>query len=555
MFLNTKRNKASNVQPEHKSKKRIFYGNRHTNETEVSFASTSAKKLKNKDDFEITIDAMNGYRIIHFMFVFNILKTLLKCKKCDSDVHFYVRGEQGLGFKIIVDCDCDLTEIDSCPKINNKSFEINRRMVFAMRLIGVGLQGINTFCGLMDLGQGLATNVYYACLENIWTASKAVFDTVILKAASEEKEKNTEAENESLGLTVSGDVTWSKRGYSSLFEVVTLIGKYSDKIVDLIVKSTFCQACNDWQKKNDEEFEAWYGGHKKHCVSNHTGSAGKMDGVIEMFARSETLHEVKYINYIGDTKTFKALLDSKPYGDELPITKEEYFGHVKKRMDFRLRAAKRNNKRLCGNGPGKLTDALINDLSTYYSMAIIHNSDSVDAMKDAIWATFYHKCSTDENPQHDKCPPGESSWCKWKQAEANNVLEYEHPAPLTLQVQEVIRSIYEDLSSDDLLKRYVDGYTQNNECFNSLIWSFAPKHIFCTRKTIEIASFLAACIFNEGFNSVLRIMEAMGIKIGMNASIMATREDNKRRRNADKRALQASSICPSVGDCNKKRAE
>jgi len=41
-----------------------------------------------------------------------------------------------------------------------------------MHLIGVGLQGINTFCDL-DLSQGLATNVYtnvyyiyYACLEN-----------------------------------------------------------------------------------------------------------------------------------------------------------------------------------------------------------------------------------------------------------------------------------------------------------------------------------------------------------------------------------------------------
>ncbi|XP_032688817.1 uncharacterized protein LOC116852487 [Odontomachus brunneus] len=173
----------------------------------------------------------------------------------------------------------------------------------------------------------------------------------------------------------------------------------------------------------------------------------EVDGVVEIFARSETLHKVKYINYIGDgdTKTFKALLDSKPYGDELPITKKECIGHVKKRMDSRLRAAKKNNKGLGDKGPGKLTDASINDLSTYYGLAIVRNSDSVDAMKDAIWATFYHKCSTDENPQHDKCPPDESSWCKWKQAEANNVLlEYKHPAPLTSQVQEVIRSIYED---------------------------------------------------------------------------------------------------------------
>ena len=29
----------------------------------------------------------------------------------------------------------------------------------------------------------------------------------------------------------------------------------------------------------------------------------EVDGVIEMFARSEILHEVKYINYIGDGDT------------------------------------------------------------------------------------------------------------------------------------------------------------------------------------------------------------------------------------------------------------
>ncbi|KYM92295.1 hypothetical protein ALC53_01134, partial [Atta colombica] len=116
---------------------------------------------------------------------------------------------------------------------------------FSEKFLGVGLQGINTFCDLMDLSQRLATNVcyiYYACLESI----------------------------------------------------------------NLIT---------------------WYKEHEKHCVSNHTGSAGKMevDGVIEMFARSEILHEVKYINYIGDGDT--------------------------------------------------------------------------KTVKDVIWATFYYKCSTDENPE------------------------------------------------------------------------------------------------------------------------------------------------------------
>jgi len=59
--------------------------------------------------------------------------------------------------------------------------------------------------------------------------------------------------------------------------VVTLIGKYSNKVVDLIIKSTFCQVCNYWQKK-DEKFEAWYEEHEGYYVSNHIGKM-EVDGV------------------------------------------------------------------------------------------------------------------------------------------------------------------------------------------------------------------------------------------------------------------------------------
>ncbi|KAL6416814.1 hypothetical protein ACFW04_013147 [Cataglyphis niger] len=41
----------------------------------------------------------------------------------------------------------------------------------------------------------------------------------------------------------------------------------------------------------------------------------EVNAVIKMFHRSETLHFVKYANYIGDRnlKTFKDILDAQPY--------------------------------------------------------------------------------------------------------------------------------------------------------------------------------------------------------------------------------------------------
>lgn len=46
---------------------------------------------------------------------------------------------------------------------------------------------------------------------------------------------------------------------------------------------------------------------------------------------------VKYGNYIGDGdwKTFKAISDVNPYGDELIVVKSECIGHVEKRMATR----------------------------------------------------------------------------------------------------------------------------------------------------------------------------------------------------------------------------
>jgi len=58
------------------------------------------------------------------------------------------------------------------------------------------------------------------------------------------------------------------------------------------------------------------------------------------------------------------------------------------------------------------------------------------------------------------------------------------------------------------------GHTQNaNESLNTTVWRLAPKHLHSGLKIIEIA-FLAAGIFNEGYSSILRVMDALKLQIG-----------------------------------------
>jgi len=189
-------------------------------------------------------------------------------------------------------------------------------------------------------------------------------------------------------------------------------------------------------------------------------------------------------------------------------------------MGTRLRNCKKTTKGL--GGRGKLTDKIIKDLTLYYGLAIRRNMDSLENMKKAIWATFLHKSSTDSHPKHENCPEGPESWCQWQKARALGKLKgFEHKPALPQDVLDAIKPIYTDLSRDDLLKRCLGAFNQNNnESFNNVIWKFAPKTTFNGVTTVHIAANIATIIFNNGHTALLRVLEFMGVCIGMNLVYM-----------------------------------
>jgi len=96
------------------------------------------------------------------------------------------------------------------------------------------------------------------------------------------------------------------------------------------------------------------------------------------------------------------------------------------------------------------------------------DTQTVEEMREAIRATDYHKSSTDNNPQQQNCPLGEENWCKWRKAEHTLVNFRHNNPPLLDKVLEIIKPIYEDLSSNELLERCLETQN-NNESLNSLI--------------------------------------------------------------------------------------
>lgn len=237
---------------------------------------------------------------------------------------FTEANQRSLGFKIIINCEnCERTVINSCPLIDH-AYEINRRIIFAMRLLGIGLHELIKFCAVLDLPQPVFHSFYDSLVKSLSIATAAVRETSIKNAAIEEKRITVE-NGQTNGITVSGDGSWRKRGFSSLFGLVTLIGWCTSKVVDVQIKSKYRKMCEYWSKKEDTaEYNEWMESHADNCQSNHQGSAGKMEAnaVVEMFQRSEAPHNVKYENYIGngDSKTFKGILEAEPY-ENLSIKK------------------------------------------------------------------------------------------------------------------------------------------------------------------------------------------------------------------------------------------
>lgn len=531
-------------------KKRKFTGNMHTRK-KVACESASSKKLNSScfesEEFE-TDTNFSGYRIVDIHLLFSGISKYICCKICGSEIEIKEASNRGLfsNFSLCCTICSELTVIKSCQMVGIKknSPEINKRFVYAMRCVGNGLAGMQTFCSVMDLPPPIEKATYSKISRQILTAAETAANISQKKAAEDEISMTGDKK-----ITISGDGSWKTRGFSSQIGITSVVGSNTGKILDVEVMSSFCKGCSMWKgPKVGPEFEEWKKKHNEACLKNHSGSAGKMevDGMIKMFKRSEAKHNAQYVNYIGDgdTKTFPELQESGIYGPDIKLTKIECVGHVQKRMGRRLRELKKSmrGKKLKDGkvlgGKGRLTDKLINQLTIYYGNAIRNNKDSLTDMRKAVWAVFYHTRSCDKKLSHDFCPVGENSWCLYQQAKAlGNASKFRHKKSVPIAVMDCVKPIFKDLSDPSLLRRCLGGKTQNNnESYNALVWKFCPKSSCASKIVAGIAANEAAVLFNEGRKGRMHIMKLLQLKIGQHAVNAALRLDQKRLKKAKKDA-------------------
>jgi hypothetical protein len=220
------------------------------------------------------------------------------------------------------------------------------------------------------------------------------------------------------------------------------------------------------------------------------------------------------------------------------VTKRDCVNHADKRMGTALRKVVKE-KKLGGQGVGRLTNVKASKIQLYYGRAIRGNLNSVEQMRNAIWASFFHSISTNESPHHARCPQGPESWCIFNKAEALGLPVPDH-GPNTLstwmkpEVGGQVIGIYERMSDDNLLLRMIAGGTQNaNESFNSLIWLYTPKTSWFGYTRVLSAVQSAVIRFNTGASAMTQKLRCLGIQATeaqMACSIVA---DNVRIKKAE----------------------
>ena len=146
---------------------------------------------------------------------------------------------------------------------------------------------------------------------------------------------------------------------------------------------------------------------------------------------------------------------------------------MQKRLGTRLQNLVKKHKGTASplGGRGKLTENIINSMQNFYGMTIRSNTDNLYAMKKVVGAILWH-CTDfkDESFRHRLCPQNENTWCKWQLDKINGTGLYKGKISVPVSIHHTIKKIFEELSSDDLLKKCLHGETQNsNEALNSLI--------------------------------------------------------------------------------------
>ena len=158
------------------------------------------RNSENTDDLDCEEDEdsddLKEYCFMDLSILNSVIKRSSVCKICKvGSLQLLKVKKSGLAKKLFLKC-CSCGEINAfyTSKMNVKvtrktqrlsPFEVNTRFMIAMRMLGKGLKGMQTFCGNMNMTAPMKQNTYTNLLNKIKEAVDLVAENSMKTAAEE----------------------------------------------------------------------------------------------------------------------------------------------------------------------------------------------------------------------------------------------------------------------------------------------------------------------------------------------------------------------------------
>ena len=291
--------------------KHISVSHRKLFRHDVSLNNTSSISKSNEPRRE----NVEGFRLMDMSILSKIICSLA-CparKEICLTLHENSYCRKGSASYLILDCECGYSEgFYSSNRLpgHGGGFEVNKRLVYAMRSCGQGHAGLTTFSTLMNMPKPIAKNNYSKLAQNVGNACRVMAE----ESMQEASEELIKADNVT-DVSVSCDGSWQKRGFTSMNGFVSAISIDTGKIVDVEPMSRYCRKCaiNEKQKQSDPvAYESFLAAHSN-CACNYKRSFPNMEvtGAKAMFERSIDKNKLRYTELFsdGDSKTLPAIVD------------------------------------------------------------------------------------------------------------------------------------------------------------------------------------------------------------------------------------------------------
>ena len=214
------------------------------------------------------------------MEILSTMVSMLACPLCQSrTLKLHEQFDQKMGFASLlrIHCEeryCDFKEELYSSNSVKKTFDINRRIIYAMRNIGQGHASIKKFTALMNMPSPMTVKNYDQSVKTMTKVVVEVAEETMADAAHNLKSSKDDV----VDTAVTCDGSWQRRGFASLNGSFTSISLATGKILDISVMSRYCKGCKSKEnlKKTDNiAYETWRSNHD--CRLNHVGSAGAME--------------------------------------------------------------------------------------------------------------------------------------------------------------------------------------------------------------------------------------------------------------------------------------